>query len=223
MQPPPEWVSGHPPSGGRSGKDHIAIFPLANVGYEYSDGRVLGLAIAVPREIGDKDQAACWTGMLYDTMGMVNGLEMKMGSLGAWRVELEQRPDDERPLSLRNTTWVGERPARRWSTVTPIVLDHHPKNKDRFKEMENDIGDACLKIGLPRPEAVSVSNVSMFTGTPVSRDFPLLRRKSDSGGMMHTHAVITFPEPVCGPILIGAGRYRGYGLCRPLPEMGMDE
>jgi len=29
------------------------------------------------------------------------------------------------------------------------------------------------------------------------------------------HAEITFDEPVRGPVLIGAGRYFGYGLCLP--------
>jgi CRISPR-associated protein Csb2 len=33
-----------------------------------------------------------------------------------------------------------------------------------------------------------------------------------------THAVIDFAEPVRGPVLIGAGRYNGFGVCRPLPE-----
>jgi CRISPR-associated protein Csb2 len=32
----------------------------------------------------------------------------------------------------------------------------------------------------------------------------------------HTHAVLIFDRPIGGPIFIGAGRYQGYGLCRPL-------
>jgi len=33
------------------------------------------------------------------------------------------------------------------------------------------------------------------------------------------HAILVFDEPARGPVLIGAGRYRGYGMCRPLfPE-----
>jgi hypothetical protein len=28
---------------------------------------------------------------------------------------------------------------------------------------------------------------------------------------------IEFAEPLVGPVLLGAGRYRGYGLCRPVP------
>jgi CRISPR-associated protein Csb2 len=29
------------------------------------------------------------------------------------------------------------------------------------------------------------------------------------------HAQIEFAEPVRGPVLVGAGRYLGYGLCLP--------
>ena len=45
--------------------------------------------------------------------------------------------------------------------------------------------------------------------------FPRLNRK-DGSDRRHTHAILVFEEPVRGPILIGAGRYRGYGLCRAL-------
>lgn len=31
-----------------------------------------------------------------------------------------------------------------------------------------------------------------------------------------THAVIRFPETVRGSVLLGAGRFVGLGLCRPL-------
>jgi CRISPR-associated protein Csb2 len=56
--------------------------------------------------------------------------------------------------------------------------------------------------------------VSMFIGCPTARSFPNLQRKA-GGNIRHTHAIITFKEPVIGPVLLGAGRYRGYGLCRP--------
>jgi CRISPR-associated protein Csb2 len=34
----------------------------------------------------------------------------------------------------------------------------------------------------------------------------------------HCHAVVTFPVEVEGPVLAGAGRFKGYGLFRPLRE-----
>jgi len=30
------------------------------------------------------------------------------------------------------------------------------------------------------------------------------------------HAVVEFSEPVRGPVIIGAGRFVGFGLCLPL-------
>jgi len=33
-----------------------------------------------------------------------------------------------------------------------------------------------------------------------------------------SHALLVFPEPVRGPVLLGAGRYFGLGLFRPLPD-----
>jgi len=223
VQPPPEWISGHSKNGGRSDKNHMAVFPLADVGQPYADGHIMGLAIAIPREFGPEAQAMCWTGVLYDESGMAREFELRLGKLGLWTVRIEESSDSERPLALRDGTWVGNEPAMCWSTVTPIALDHHPKGADRFEKMEKEISEACVRIGLPRPDSVEVSQVSPFAGVPVSRDFPALHRKSDNGSIVHTHASMIFHEPVRGPVLVGAGRYRGYGLCRPLLGMGTQE
>lgn len=70
-------------------------------------------------------------------------------------------------------------------------------------------------LGLPQPREVIVTPVSAHLGTPPAHAFPRLRRK-DGSERRHTHAILIFDEPVCGPILLCAGRYRGYGLCRPM-------
>ena len=81
-------------------------------------------------------------------------------------------------------------------------------------------GGAPGKLGLPAPRKVNFTQVSAHLGIPPSFGFPRLRRK-DGSERRHTHAILVFDEPVCGPIVIGAGRYRGYGFCRPLN--GQDE
>jgi CRISPR-associated protein Csb2 len=63
---------------------------------------------------------------------------------------------------------------------------------------------------------VIVTPVPMFLGAPHAREMPRIVRKSDGGKNRQTHAILTFDRDVQGPVLIGAGRYRGYGLCRPL-------
>jgi CRISPR-associated protein Csb2 len=48
---PPEWLSGHKPDGTPSDREHAAFFPLPYVGFEHSDGHVMGLGIAIPRTL----------------------------------------------------------------------------------------------------------------------------------------------------------------------------
>jgi len=55
-------------------------------------------------------------------------------------------------------------------------------------------------------------------GADTVHSMPNLHRRRDRGRIHHTHAIITFDQPIRGPLLLGAGRYRGYGLCRAVPE-----
>ena len=135
-----------------------------------------------------------------------------------WLLEMEDRASP--PFTLRPESWT--RPARRWATVTPVVFDRHPKGQNKEREAERMVAEACERIGLPRPEFVVLNQVSLHTGVPHSRQFPAIRRKSDNGRLQHLHAVVNFAEPVAGPVIMGAGRYRGYGLCRPVQWDGGD-
>jgi CRISPR-associated protein Csb2 len=213
--PAPEWLSGHAPDGKPSQHDHAAFIPLPDVGHEHADGHLLGLAVVMPRWLPSNDAASGFGGILWEPTGEPRPIRLVLGDLGVSELELEDRPS--RPVALTPATWsgLGLPPSRRWATVTPICFNRHPKG-DSELEMESDIAAACERIGFQGlVEAVVPAPVSMFIGCPTARGFPKLRRKS-GGSIRHTHAIITFKEPVTGPVLLGAGRYRGYGLCRPL-------
>lgn len=218
LDPPPEWISGHLPDGRPSERDHCAFLPLPHVGRQHADGHLLGLAIAVPVGISREELAAGLGPLLYDRRADdgLHEVELVLGRLGRWSLKLEDR--DARARALEPESWT--RSARRWGTVTPIALDRHPKGPDRWLQVEESIARGCQRIGLPAPQEVVAAPVSLFEGVPHARDFPKLHRKSDGGGVFHTHAVITFAEEVEGPLLVGAGRYRGYGFFRPLPTEG---
>ena len=213
-QPPPEWISGHAADGSASSHPHLAFFPLPHVGREHADGHLLGVGVAVPRMVDPIEQARCIGPLLYDDMlGELRETELKMGAVGVWRICMENR--DRPPMALQSDVWT--RSSRRWATVTPIVLDRHSKSDDErivWKEAEETIASACERVGLTRPSEVILSPVSIFVGSPHARQFPCLQRKT-GGNRHHTHAIITFENQVSGPVLVGAGRYRGYGLCRP--------
>lgn len=65
------------------------------------------------------------------------------------------------------------------------------------------IGQACERAGLPAPREAIITLVSAHLGVPPAHAFPMLQQKN--GGLRrHTHAILIFDEPVCGPVLIGA-------------------
>lgn len=217
-EPMPEWLSGHALDGTRSVKPHVALLPLPFVGSEHADGRLMGVALALPRELDPIDAANVLEPWLRDENGLARRIRLFDGQWLECAAELDTR--ESRPWSLRAETWMG--PARRWASVTPVVLDRHFDGPDKWEKAAQSVKDACVRVRLPRPVDVLLHPVSLFEGVPRSNEFPWLARKKDGGRMHHAHAVIVFGEDVLGPVLVGAGRFRGYGLCRPLIPPGRD-
>ena len=203
-------LSGHDVEGAPLRDAHLAFLPLAFVGHEHADGHLLGMGLVLPRELSADHRRE-----VLRVIG--NVCELKLGPLGVWRtaVQTASRPS----VSLRSEVWTAyPRGATHWSSVTPIVFDQHPKSKDRtehHREVAAMIRQCCSRIGLPAPREVVVTAVSAHFSAPPAHEFPRLRRK-DGSQRQHSHAILVFETPVCGPVLLGAGRYRGYGACRPI-------
>lgn len=203
-------LSGHHPNGSTAEGPHLAFMPLAFIGHEQADGHVRGMGLVLPNGISQDEH--------HDALRAIAAVrELKLGSLGVWHVEpvTASRP----AWNLRPETWTAHpHGATHWSTVTPIVFDRHPKAKNKTEHQQKTarmIAEACTRIGLSKPREVIVTQVSAHVGVPPSFAFPGFKRK-DGSDRRHTHAILVFDEPVCGPVLIGAGRFRGYGLCGPI-------
>ncbi len=207
----PNWLSGHTTEGQRIEDDHLAFLALPEVGYEHAEGELKGVALAVPHDLPRANLDECLKALFHtNEWGDSEAAELMMGRAGACIV----LPDEQAKMhTLRPRTWIG--PARVWASATPIVLDRYPK-KDG--DVEGIIARACERIGLPRPEKIDVMPASPFVGAPPARRMPTLPAKFGKTLDQHTHARLTFSEKVRGPVLLGAGRYRGYGLCRPVWE-----
>lgn len=214
LQPPPQWLSGHTPTGEPSPSPHLAYLPLPFVDAPHADGRIMGVALALPRDLDPDEAQRCLGDFLHDAYGQPRRHRLFDGKWFDCSAELQLHP---MPLqkSLDASSWTA--PSRRWASVTPVVLDRHFNGKDKWEQAAESVKVACERIGLPQPAEVQLQPVSIFRGVPRSSAFAPLRRKSDGGPMHHSHAVLVFDELVVGPVLIGAGRFRGYGLCRPLP------
>lgn len=212
----PEWLCGHSPDGKRSESPHLAFLPLAFAGHEHADGHLLGLALAFPSAVTPRERAKWLRPLLFDTNGAPTIISLKLGALGVWTLAREER--DLAPFALRPDTWC--RTATEWASVTPVVLGRHVKApptdpQARFEEITSSIAESCEIAGFPRPDWIDIDKNAFFLGVPRSKPdksgFPLL-----SPDRMQIHVRIRFAQPVTGPVLIGAGRYRGYGFLKAI-------
>jgi CRISPR-associated protein Csb2 len=209
----PEVLSGHWGSG-RSERPHVSIFPLPFVGREHAHGAILGVAVAVPREIDEADRRK-----LLGSLSNLCEEGLKLGGLGKWR--LEAPGGTAWRDTLRDRVWTGYPDgALQWATVTPYVFDRHAKAKDKAAyqaELADSVRQSWERVRQSQEVSadVVITPVSAHLGAPAAHEFPRLRRK-DGSECRHAHAILIFSQPVVGPVLLGAGRYRGYGLCRPL-------
>ncbi len=189
IEPPPEWLSGHTPDGRPSGKPHLALMPMPFVGSQHADGTIMGVALALPLGLDGREAANCLAPFLYDE----NSLSIPRRLFdGEWLVcKVEQETRERPPLALRPERWI---------------------------RAADDIKTACERVGLPRPDEVMLHPVSLVEGVSHAREFLRMNRKSNGGARSHSHAMLIFGQPVTGPVLVGAGRFRGYGLCLPIDQ-----
>ena len=201
--PIPELICGHQPDGAPLEEPHVAFVALPDVGHRHATGSLLGVCAVLPRALQDPARD-----LLVRTLGHI--CELRISHDVLWHIE-PARIDAQLPVSngLLAETWT--RPARRYATATPIEFDRYLD--DRLgEEAEQVIATSVLRIGLPRPVRVSLSPVSALVGGGHIGD---VRRVGSRPQRPLIHAILDFGEPVRGPVILGSGRYRGLGLCRP--------
>ena len=233
----PEVVSGHAAGGAPTRAPHLAITPLAFVGFPYADGHVMGFALIPPANSEILADGAFRKVMrnlspVDEERGRrILTLTSKSGTSAGSAFSVGLSPTFEPPVDKRSldpALYAG--PAFVFATVTPIVLDRHLKEKGaaRQEETAGQLAAACRNIGLPEPEAVVVDKHSAIEGAPSaypsgkSPRWMNWRLPPSLASRQLTHAVIRFAEPLGGPVILGAGRFVGLGLCRPVKDEGAD-
>ncbi len=115
---------------------------------------------------------------------------------------------------LPTKDWVLNRytqPARTWSTVTPVVWPGHDDRDAR--KAESILRKAFVQAGLA-PELVAAIEELDWRAVGFRAGVDLAHRyaKPDHMNGRMYHVRVRFPHPVPGPLAVGAGRYRGFGL-----------
>jgi CRISPR-associated protein Csb2 len=231
-QPVHEVISGHKADGAPSDAPHLAIVPLPFVAGPHPDGSLLGVALILPRAVDPTARAALMRAIgrledqhRADTAADAPPLSLLLGRAGTLRLQRVAWGNDRRS-TLRSFTWTQA--ARRWASATPVALDRVPGNLSHsdpkirqraFAAAASSIHEAIHRVGLPAPIELDVVRSAVLPGAAESRGYPRFPIDERRAQRVLVHVRLVFAEPVRGPILIGAGRYHGLGLCLPVAAL----
>ena len=227
--PVAETICGHVPDGSPSQTVHMAIVPLPAVKGPHSDGELLGIALVLPRDPTGEARRAVLGALarLHQqararVAGDPQGVSLLLGATG--ELVLTRIAWGEAPhATLQPRTWT--RPSIRWVSVTPVALDRNPGDlhaadpgvrADALMAARKSIGDGIQRIGLPAPVEVDVMRSCVLPGTAPARAYPRFTSGGRKLERVLVHVQLRFAERVRGPMLLGAGRYQGLGLCLPV-------
>ena len=194
---PPAVLHGHGFT--RPGYDLARYLALPDAGYPHSRGRIHGLALWLPpgsdrRERRQARDAACAIDVLVG-----RGVE----------VSVEPRHGDEkRPWAAHPRRWQG--PSATWVTAFPVI--HERRGVPGLPEAAR----WCRHAGLPAPVAFRSVRTPLLPGAVDLA--PVEVNRPGRPALPYSHAEFRFAEPVAGPVVVGAGRQRGFGLCVPVDD-----
>ncbi len=202
----PSVVSGHgtPPP-------HCAYLALPATGHSKADGHLLGIALAIP-DVGGDVQRRIRDALHLDGF---DGLAIRLRNVPSAPSLIFHRPTEASgrvARALQPASW--QRPSQMWRTVTPAVLDRAPS---RSVSQQEAIRITIANAGLPMEDLASVrfSPASFAAGGLHLRPRQTLRRPADRIRPFG-HLEVRFSRPVSGPVLVGALRHFGLGLCAPV-------
>ena len=193
---PPAILHGHGFVG--TGYELARYLALPDAGYPRSRGRIHGLALWLPPGTDRvQHQTARDAAVAIDTL-VGRGIETRV----------EPRGDEERPWAANPRRWRG--PSTTWVTAFPVV--HERRGGAGLAEAAR----WCRHAGLSDPIAFRSLRTPLVPGAVDLA--PVEVNRPGRPALPYSHAEFRFAEPIAGPVVIGAGRQRGLGLCVPVDD-----
>ena len=195
--PVPRELHGHGFEG--TGFEIARFLALPNVGFDHSDGRIHGAAVWLP---GACDEV------------VAERIRAAARSIDALRTS---------NLDIAVAPWAGESTPtaatpRRWRQRSSAWVTAVPAIHERFGRLDlAEVRRWCRHAGLPEPVSFRSARVPLTPGalslhpTEVQRSAGARSEPSKP----YSHVAIRFLQAVRGPVVIGGGRSRGFGLCVP--------
>ena len=198
---PPAVLHGH--GFGVSGYEIARFLALPDVGFHRSRGRIHGLALWMPpgSDAVERQRARDAAFAVRRLTG--RGID----------VSVVPREDEQRPVAAHPDRWC--RRSYRWGTAFPAI-------HERRRPLElAEVARWCRHAGLPAPVAFRATRGPLVRGAVDLA--PVEVNRPGKPGLPYSHVEIRFVEPVQGPVVIGAGRQRGFGLCVPVDVLAESE
>ena len=193
---PPAALHGHGFDG--SGYDTARYLALPDVGHRWSRGRIHGLALWMPPGCDDivRQRARDATFAVSRLIG--SGVD----------VSVTPREDEALPFAAHPKRWL--RRSRAWVTAFPAI---HERRRTL------DLAEAarwCVHAGLPEPVSFRSTRTPLAAGAVDLA--PVEVNRAGRPALPYSHVELRFAEAVPGPVVIGSGRQRGFGLCIPVDD-----
>ena len=193
---PPAMLHGHGFSG--SGYEIARYLALPDVGYPRSRGRIHGLALWLPPASDSAARQRARDAAFAIRRLMGRGVD----------VTVAPRDDEARPFASHPCRWL--RRARGWVTAFPAI-------HERRRPLDlAEVARWCRHAGLSEPAEFRAARTPLVAGAidlaPVEVNRPGRPR------LPYSHIELRFAQAVSGPVVIGSGRQRGFGLCVPVDE-----
>ena len=193
---PPAILHGHGFTG--PGYDLARYLALPDVGYPHSRGRIHGLALWLPPG-SDRIQRQ----QARDSAFAIDALVGR-----SIDTSVEPHGDEKRPWAANPRRWHG--PSAAWVTAFPVI--HERRGVPGLPEAAR----WCRHAGLPAPVAFRSVRTPLLPGAVDLA--PVEVNRPGRPALPYSHAELRFAEPVTGPVVVGAGRQRGFGLCAPVDD-----
>ena len=193
---PPPVLHGHGYSA--KGYEIARYLALPDVGSRWSRGRIHGLALWMPPGCDEVVRRTARDAAFAISRLTGHGLD----------VSVAPRDDEKRPFAANPARW--EQKSRRWTTAVPAI--HERRRALDLAEVVR----WCRHAGLPEPVAFRSARTPLAVG---ALDLaPVEVNRPGRPALPYSHVELLFDRPVAGPVVIGSGRQRGFGLCVPVHD-----
>ena len=187
---------------GASGYEIARFLALPDVGFQRSRGRIHGLALWMPPGTDSVVRLRARDAAFAVRRLTGRGID----------VSVTPRDNEQRPVAANPNRW--KRPSHGWATTFPAIHErHHPLDLA-------EVSRWCRHAGLPEPVAFRAARGPLVRGAVDLA--PVEVNRPGRSNLPYSHVELRFATPVPGPVVIGAGRQRGFGLCVPVDIGSVD-